>query len=151
MTVQEFWSSYLKNTNRTEEESVFSGELFFEDTGVTGITQLSLVLSGAKTAMFRPYESYEINMEPVPLQDEVYVVIDSNNEPVCAIELTDVNVIPFNDIPWSLAQKDGENENLSEWQDKMKEQFQDEADICGFNFNGDTKIVCEIFRVIYRK
>ncbi|MBQ4379557.1 MAG: ASCH domain-containing protein [Treponema sp.] len=150
MTVQEFWENYLKESGKTKEESVFSGELSFEDTGLTGHEQLALVLSGAKTAMFRPYESFEINMEPLPLSEEVYVVLNSEGEPSCIIELTDVNIIPFCEIPWGLARKDGENENLTEWQDKMREQIQDEADICGFNFREDTKIVCEVFRVIYK-
>ncbi|MBR1537246.1 MAG: ASCH domain-containing protein [Treponema sp.] len=151
MTVQEFWEDYLKKTNQNPEETIFSGELFFEDRGVTGQEQLSLVLSGAKTAMFRPYESYEINLEPLPISGEVYVVLNSNDEPVCIIELTDVNVIPFNEIPWGLAQKDGENENLTDWKDKMSEQIQEEADICGFSFTDETKIVCEVFKVIFRQ
>jgi len=151
MTVQEFWKDYLKKTNQNPEETIFSGELFFEDRGVTGQEQLSLVLSGAKTAMFRPYESYEINLEPLPISGEVYVVLNSNDEPVCIIELTDVNVIPFNEIPWGLAQKDGENENLTDWKDKMSEQIQEEADICGFSFTDETKIVCEVFKVIFRQ
>ncbi len=151
MTVQEFWEDYLKKTNQNPKETVFSGELFFEDRGVTGQEQLALVLSGAKTAMFRPYESYEINLEPLPISGEVYVVLNSNDEPVCIIELTDVNVIPFNEIPWGLAQKDGENENLTDWKDKMSEQIQEEADICGFSFTDETKIVCEVFKVIFRQ
>ena len=151
MTTAEFWKSYLKVTNQNEENAVYSGELVFEDTGFTGQTQLSLVLSGAKTATFTPFDSFEINRELLPVAGEVYVVLDSNEEPACIIELTDVNVVPLNEIPWDLAARDGENENLSDWQDKMREFVEDEADLCGFEAREDSKIVCEIFRVIYRK
>lgn len=150
MTTGEFWKAYLKATNQKEEEAVYSGELVFEDSGFTGQTQLSLVLSGEKTATFTPLETIEINLEPVPVAGEVYVVLDSNDEPRCIIELTDVNVVPFNEIPWDLAQRDGENEKLAEWQDKMREYLEDEADLCGFEAREDSKIVCEIFRVIYK-
>ncbi|WP_294429289.1 ASCH domain-containing protein [uncultured Treponema sp.] len=151
MTTLEFWKQYLKDTNQNEENALYSGELVFEDSGFAGQTQLSLVLSGAKTAVFTPLDEIEINLEQVPVSGEVYVVLDSNDEPRCVIELTDVNVVPFNEIPWDLAQRDGENENLSEWQDKMREYIEDEADLCGFEAREDSKIVCEIFRVIYKK
>ena len=151
MTTAEFWKSYLKVTNQNEENAVYSGELVFEDTGFTGQTQLSLVLSGAKTATFTPFDSFEINRESIPVAGEVYVVLDSAEEPVAILEVTNVSVIPLNEIPWDLAARDGENENLSDWQDKMREFVEDEADLCGFDAREDSKIVCEIFRVIYRK
>ena len=150
MTTAEFWESYLNATKQNAENAVYSGELVFEDSGFTGQTQLSLVLSGEKTATFTPLETIEIHLEPVPVAGEVYVVLDSNDEPRCIIELTDVNVVPFNEIPWDLAQRDGENEKLAEWQDKMREYLEDEADLCGFEAREDSKIVCEIFRVIYK-
>ena len=151
MTTAEFWKSYLKATNQKTENAVYSGELVFEDSGFTGKTQLSLVLSGAKTATFTPFDSFEINRESIPVSGEVYVVLDSEEEPVAILEVTNVTVIPFNEIPWDLAALDGENENLSDWQDKMREFLEDEADLCGFEVREDSKIVCEIFRVIYRK
>ena len=150
MTTSEFWNAYLKSTNRSEENAVYSGELCFEDSGFTGRTQLSLVLSGAKTATFTPFDSFEINREPIPVAGEVYVVLDSNEEPCAVVEVTDVNVLPLNEIPWDLASRDGEDENLAEWQDKMREFVADEADLCGFEACEDSKIVCEIFHVIYR-
>ena len=150
MTTSEFWKSYLKATNQSEENAVYSGELVFEDTGFTGETQLSLVLSGAKTAIFTPLESIEVNLENIPVVGETYVVLDPSDEPHCIIELTDVTIVPLNEISWDLARRDGENENLSDWQDKMREFLEDEADLCGFEAREDSKIVCEIFRVIYR-
>ena len=93
MTTGEFWKKYLKETAQSEENAVYSGELVFEDTGFTGQSQLSLVLSGAKTATFTPLDTIEINRELLPVAGEVYVVLDSNEEPACIIELTDVNEI----------------------------------------------------------
>ncbi|WP_407428821.1 ASCH domain-containing protein [Treponema sp.] len=151
MTEIEFWKSYLKATDQSEENAVYSRELVFEDSGFTGTSQLSLVLSGAKTAVFTPLDSIEINRESVPVAGETYIVLDSKDEPCCVIELTDVNILPFNEISWELAKRDGENENLSDWQDKMHEFLEDEADLCGFEAREDSKIVCEIFRVIYKK
>lgn len=151
MTSLEFWKDYLKSVNKKEDEALYSGELVFEDSGFTGQTQLSLVLSGAKTAVFTPLEAVEINRERPPVPGEVYIVLDSQDEPRCIIELTDVNILPFNEIPWDLAKLDGENENLEDWRSKMRELIQDEGDICGFQLRENMKIVAEIFRVIYKK
>ncbi|MCR4821538.1 MAG: ASCH domain-containing protein [Treponema sp.] len=151
MTTGQFWKSYLKATNQKEDSAVYSGELCFEDSGFTGQTQLSLVLSEAKTAVFTPFDSFEINREAIPLAGEVYVVLDSKDEPCAVLEVTNVSVIPFNEIPWDLARRDGENQNLEEWRDKMQEYLEDEADLCGFQVHEDSKIVCEIFHLVYKR
>jgi len=151
MTTSEFWKKYLETTGQKEGEAVYSGELVFEDTGMTGQTQLSLLLSGAKTAMFTPLETIEINMEKMPVTGEVYVVLDSKEEPRCIIELTDVKILPVNEIPWDLARRDGEDENILDWQNKMENFLDEEADLCGFEALPDSKIVCELFKVIYKK
>lgn len=150
MTITEFWETYLKKTNQNPEDAVYSGELSFSERGITASVQLNLVLSGSKTAIFTPFETFQINLEPIPISGEVYVVTDSENEPKCIIEVTDVNVVPFNEISWELAQRDGENENLDEWREKMQDFIEEDAALCGFEAKPDTKIVCEIFRVIYR-
>ena len=144
-------SEKIEDTNQNENEAVYSSELVFEDEGMTGRTQLSMVLSGSKTAMFTPLETIEINMEKMPVSGEVYVVLDTNDEPRCVIELTDVRIIPLNEISWELARKDGEDEDMQDWKEKMEEFLEEEADLCGFEALPDSKIVCEIFKLIYKK
>lgn len=148
--ISEYWDKFLADSKQDPEEVGFAGELYFEDKGFTGITQLSLVLSGRKTALFYSYDSFVINHEPLPLADEMYIVEDKNDDPKCIIQLTDVNIIPFGEISWQLASRDGEDENLEQWRNRQREFLQEEADICGFEFNEGSKIVCEIFNVIYR-
>lgn len=151
MNAEEFFNRYLRDTHQSQEDAVYSGELMFDDTGVTGITQLDLVLSEQKTAIFTPFDSFEINMEPLPVPGEVYIVEDSEDKPRAVIELTDVKVIPFNEISWELARRDGEDESFEDWKAKETEFFQEEAELCGFKYSKDMKIVCEVFQVVYRK
>jgi len=151
MTSEEFFNRYLRDTHQDPEEAVYSGQLYFEDTGVTGITQLDLVLSEQKTAIFTPLESFEINREPMPVDGEVYIVEDSQERPRAIIEITDVKVIPFNEITPELALRDGEDESFEDWKDKQTEFFKEEAEICGFKFSPSMPVVCEIFQVVYRK
>ena len=148
--ISEYWDKFLAESKQDPDEVGFSGERYFEDRGVTGMTQLALVLSGQKTALFYPYESFIINHEPLPLSDEMYIVEDRNDEPKCIVQLTDVNVIPFVEISWELARRSGEDENLEQWRERQRAFFEEEADICGFDFNDGTRIICEIFSVVYR-
>ncbi len=151
MTPFEFWNEYLKKTGQKVENAVYNGELCFEDSSWAGQSQLSLVLAGKKTAIFTPFPSFDINRESVPCGGEVYIVEDTAEEPCAVICVKDVKLIPFNQIDWDLARQDGENENLEDWQDKERDFFEDEADICGFDFTEDMLVVCEIFELVYKK
>lgn len=144
-----YWNKFLKASGRDQNES-YSGELCFENKNFTGDEQIALVLAGKKTASFSPFPAYAINREPLPVAGELYVVDDRNDNPRCIIELTDVSVIPFDEITWEMAQREGEDENIESWRDKQRDYIRDEADICGFEFSEKTNIVCEQFRVIWR-
>ena len=89
-------------------------------------------------------------LEKIPVAGEVYVVEDTAEEPCAVIRLKDVKVIPFNQISWELAAQDGENENLKDWQDKQRAFFEEEADLCGFDFEEEMPVVCEIFELVYK-
>lgn len=149
MTISEYWKKFLDSAGLNEEEAGFSGEFSFEPNFV-GEQQLFLLLNGKKTAAFSTFESYGINMEPLPVTGELYIVENKDGEPKAVIEVTDVTVRPFGDITWELARKDGENENLEEWKERQKEYFEEEAAICGFDFNESSKILCQQFKVIFR-
>lgn len=149
MTISEYWKKFLDSRGLKEDEAGFSGEFSFEP-NFTGEQQLFLLLNGKKTAAFSTFESYGINMEPLPVTGELYIVENKDGEPKAIIEVTDVIVRPFCEITWELAQKDGENENLEEWKDRQKEYFEEEAAICGFDFTESSKILCQQFNVIYR-
>ena len=148
--IEEYWEGFLKSSGQNKDEVGFSGELVFENEGNTGEEQLALVLSGEKTASFTPFPAYAINFEPLPVAGEIYIVEDRNGSPKCIIEITNVSVIPFNEVTWEMARQEGEDENLQQWQDKQREFLAEEAEICGFDFTEETQLVFEIFRVIYR-
>ena len=152
MTIGEYWEKYLKESNQNADEVGFSGEISFEveKNPIVGTERLALVLGGKKTVMFSAYDSYGINMENLPVSGEMYIVEDSTNEPRAIIEIVSVNVIPFCDISWELASRDGEDSSFDEWREKTLDLMEDEAALCGFDFKPDSKVVCEIFRVVYR-
>lgn len=147
--LDEYWNKFLKETGRDPEEKC-AGDLFFDAKGIFGDELVSLVLGGRKTAFFSSFAGFEIDREPLPVSGELYILTDRSNAPRCVIELDSVNIIPFCDVTWGMAQKEGEDENLQAWREKKQESLEDEGDILGFTFTPDIKLVFQVFHVVYR-
>ncbi len=150
MTIaDEYWNKFIKDTGRNPEDRC-AGDLTFEAKGFVGDELISLVLSEKKTAFFTPWASYSIDQEPLPISGELYLVFDRGNTPRCVIEIQSVNVIPFNEVTWSMAQLEGEDQDMQAWRDKKQEYLEEEGHIVGFDFSPDIKLVFQTFKVIYR-
>lgn len=147
--IDEYWNKFIKDTGRSEDDRC-AGDLNFEAKGFVGDELISLVLADKKTAFFTSWATYAIDQEPLPVSGELYVVLDRANNPRCVIEVESVNVIPFNEVTWGMAQKEGEDEDLTQWRERKQEYLEDEGAILGFEFTPDIKLVYQTFKVIYR-
>ena len=144
-----YWKNFLSDTGRDEDEKC-AGDLFFEAKGFVGNELLALVLSGKKTAFFTSWPTYAIDKEPLPVSGELYVVLDYQQTPRCVIETQSVEIVPFNEVTWSMAQLEGEDEDLGQWKERKREYLEEEGHILGFDFSEDMKLVFQTFKVIYR-
>ena len=147
-TPDEFWNEFIEKTGRDNEDKC-SGDLTFESQGFQNDSKVTLILSGKKTAFFSALSSFLIDSEPLPLSGELYMVFDRSNTPVCIIEIDSVEIVPFCEVTWEMAQKEGEDSSLNEWKEKQKENLEDEGNILGFSFSEDLKLVYQTFRVVY--
>ncbi len=145
----DFWADFIKNTGRDESDRC-SGDLNFESKGFKNDSQIALILSGQKTGFFSALPSYRIDSEPLPISGELYMVFDKNDNPLCIIEIDDVQIVPFNCVTWQMAQKEGEDSSLEEWKIKEQENLEDEGAIVGFSFTPDIKLVFQTFSVVYK-
>lgn len=145
----EFWQKFLKETSRDENERC-SGDINFESKGINNDSQVAMILSGKKTAMFASFASYNIDGEPLPVTGELYIVYDRGNNPRAVIEIESVNIVPFNEVTWGMAQLEGEDENLDAWRSKEQEYLEDEGSIVGFEFVPGMKLIFQTFRVVYK-
>ena len=109
-----------------------------------------LVLDGTKTATASAFDLYELEGEPLPKVGSYDIVLDSQDDAVCIIEITKVSVVPFKDVSAGHAFKEGEGDrSLAHWRQVHKELFSEwlaEADLA---FNEDSKVALEEFRVVY--
>ena len=147
--LDEYWNKFLAETGRDTEDKC-AGDLFFEAKGFVGTELITLVLSDKKTAFFTSWSTYAIDQEPLPVSGELYIVVDKTNTPRCVIEIQSVNVIPFNEVTWEMAQLEGEDENLGAWRERQQEYLEDEGAVLGFEFTPDIKLVFQCFKVVYK-
>lgn len=145
----EFWQKFINETG-ADPESKCAGDLTFESAGFTNDAQVANILSGQRTAIFSTFASYSVDGEPLPVSGELYLVLDRGNNPRAVIEIESVSILPFNEITWGMAQKEGEDENLEEWRLRQQENLEEEGEIVGFKFSPELKIIFQTFRVLYK-
>ena len=147
--LDEYWNKFIAYTGRSEDDKC-SGDLNFEAKGFVGDEKVALVLGGRKTAFFASWPTFSIDMEPLPVSGELYIVVDRANKPRCVIELDSVEIVPFNEVTWEMAHLEGEDEDLGAWKSRQQDALEDEAAVVGFEFTPDIKLVFQTFKVVYR-
>ena len=147
--LDEYWANFLKNTNRDSEDKC-SGDLSFEGKGFVQSQINSIVLSGQKQAFFTTLATFTIDNEPLPNSGELYILVDNQNKPLCVLEIESVNIIPFNEVTFEMVKKEGECATMGEWKEKMQEYIEEEAQVLGFEYSPDIKLVYQTFKVIYK-
>ncbi|MCR5046900.1 MAG: ASCH domain-containing protein [Treponema sp.] len=149
MTEKEYWDDFVKKSG-LEDEAKYAGDFGFEARGFAGTERLASVLAGKKTAAFFSYASFAVDNEELPLSDEYYIVLGADREPLCIIKTTSVQVLPYDQVTWEMAQKEGEDSSLEEWRQKTRENLEEEGDLVGFDFTPDLKLIYMEFKVVHR-
>lgn len=109
---------------------------------------LRLVLLDEKLATTSSVSSFggERLLEP----GDYNVVTDWDGNAACVIETTHVDVMPFNEVPWALAELEGEDEYFDAWYAGHKHFLKAEAAELGTEYADDMPVVFEQFRVVFR-
>lgn len=149
MTSNEFWQK-TKAALKLQDDESFAGDLGFEARGFAGTEKIAALLAGKKRAAFSTCAVYAIDNEILPVSGEYYIVKDVEEEAVCAIQIQRVEILPFNEVPWNLAALEGEDENLQEWRGRTREALEEEAEIIGYEFREDIKLVFMEFEIVMR-
>ena len=117
---------------------------------------VSAILDGRKVATTSLALEYEIRHEALPCIGQRSVVVDSDNQPVCVIEVVEVFIVPLGEVDFGHVVDEGEghatvrdwrtgHENF--WRSKeMAASLGDAAPI----FGDSTPVVFERFRVVER-
>ena len=66
------------------------------------------------------------------------------------IKITGVQIVPFDQVTWEMAAREGEDSSLEEWRERERENLEDEGAVVGFEFSSDIKLVYVEFEVAFR-
>ena len=144
MTPQEMWNAY-KQINPSIGDEIDAWAF-----GVDPDLLADLVFTGEKTATASAYDLYAVDNDPLPLEGTFDVVLDSQDQAVCIIEITKVSVQPFHQVSADHAYKEGEGDkSLTYWRQVHEEVFTEWMSEAGLTFTPDSKVVLEEFRKVY--
>ena len=144
MTPQEMCNAY-KQIN-----SAIGDEIDAWAFGVDADFLADLVLKGEKTATASAYDLYALEDESLPQEGKFDVILDSQNQAVCIVEITKVSVQPFNQVSAQHAFKEGEGDKtLAYWRQVHEACFAEWLREAGLTFTPESKVVLEEFRKVY--
>lgn len=110
---------------------------------------LALVLDGTKTATAGALWDYEALEEEVPRPGDLAIILDGAAKPRALIGMTEVEVVPFDQVSAEHAHAEGEGDrSLDTWRAIHQAFFTEYADH-DRGFAADMPVVCESFRLLY--
>lgn len=110
-----------------------------------------LVQRGIKTATCSLLWEYEADDEPLPRVGEMSIVTDGEGHPLCLIEITEVEVKPFDQVEAQFAYDEGEGDrSLASWRDAHRQFFARLCETLGREPSATMPLVCERFRVLFK-
>jgi len=112
-----FWQSYLSTLSIEERKNAPTyGVDQFADTPEAATKVGKLVRDGVKTTTSSLVWGLEQIGEPLPNVGKIELIVDGDGEPLCIIELMEVEIKPFNavDEPFAFAYGEGDR-TLAYW------------------------------------
>jgi len=112
----------------------------------------ALIVNGTKTATCSALWEWEAEGESPPETGTVTIVLNGSGEPIGIVETTEVTVRKYNEVDADFAREEGEGDlSLEYWREAHKNFFSRLLPKIGKQFSEDMPLVCERFRLIYRR
>ena len=103
-------------------------------------------LKAKKRQLPQPMTSTHQRTKPLPQEGTFDVILDSQNQAVCIVEITKVSVQPFYQVSAEHAYKEGEGDkSLAYWRQVHEDFFKDCLGEAGLTFTPESKVVLEEF------
>jgi uncharacterized protein YhfF len=149
--IEAFWRSYL---DTLPADSPVRNEQYlaerFGDSPQMANELGPLVVSGAKTATCSAPWEWEAEGASLPEIGQKSIVLDGNDDPLCIIETTEVEVRPYDAVDARFAYDEGEGDcSLEYWREAHWRFFSSTLPNIGKKPTPNIPLVCERFRVIY--
>jgi uncharacterized protein YhfF len=146
----EFWAE-AQQFNAVVDDRRFYEAFAFGDSDRMACELAALVMEGTKQATASLAWSYEFERKPRPKPGDQSIVTTWAKAPLCIIETTAVDVVPFDEISEDFARTEGEGDRtLESWRRNHSEFFARECARIGKTPGPRMEVVCESFRLLYR-
>ena len=115
--IESFWQSYLSTLSEEDRKNAPEYAVDqFANTPESATSVGKLVRDGVKTTTSSLVWGLEHIGEPLPKVGNIELIVDGNDEPLCIIELTEVEIKPFNSVDEQFAFEYGEGDRtLAFW------------------------------------
>ena len=146
MKPQEMWNTY-KQINPSIGDEIDAWAF-----GVEADLLADLVLKRVKRRQLHPPMIFmQLITTPLPQEGTFDVVLDSQDQAVCIVEVTKVSVQPFHQVSADHAYKEGEGDkSLAYWRQVHEEVFTEWMSEAGLTFTPDSKVdFWKKFRKVY--
>lgn len=150
-SAENYWKAFLAGRREIPADTPYQ-VWYFGNSGEQARELAGLVLSGKKTATASLLETNRLEPEKAPIDDGYSVVTDFEGEPMCIIQTTQIDHLPFEDVDAAFAFDEGEDDRtLQSWRDGHRAYFTKEAARLGFDFDENSIVCCERFRLLFPK
>jgi len=147
-----YWSEYL-DTLSEEEKKIrvnYTAEQWGDSADMADRLS-SLILSGKKTASSSALWDHESDNSPLPEKGGFTIVLNGKNEPVCIVETTDVQIVPFEKVDETFAFLEGEGDrSLEYWRTVHWNFFTRSLAKIDLQPKMNMPVVCEKFKLVYK-
>lgn len=112
----------------------------------------AIVIAGIKQATASLEQEYQpYTAERLPKAGDLSVILDGAGTPLCIIETTSIDIVPFGQVDAQFARDEGEGDgSLDYWREVHTRYFGRVCARIGCTLDDRLPVVCERFRVVYR-
>lgn len=145
-----FWKDFVEATGAADERRFYEA-FAFGDSEALANELAALVLAGVKRATAAAHWIYAAEGQRLPEEGDLSIVTDWAGAPLCVIETTSVETLPFDRVSAAFAATEGEGDgSLTYWREAHRAYFTRECERAGRTFDESMLIVCECFEVVYQ-
>lgn len=147
--VEEYWKAFIAVDPLIDQATSYQ-VWYFGNSSEMARELAELVISGTKTATASLKSVNDIEPDKAPINDGYSVVTDFEGSPMCIIQTTEIRHIPFNEVDAPFAFDEGEGDQTLEfWRDVHRSYFTKEAAEKGLDFDENSIICSERFKLVF--
>ncbi len=148
--VETFWNEFCEISGTNPE--IYYQTWYFGNTSEMARNLAELVLRGDKRGTATLLESAKLSPESAPILDVHSVVTDFEGSPMCVIQATEIQNVPFNEVTSEFAFEEGEGDKTLEyWRRVHHDFFTKDAAENNLEFHEKSIVVCEKFKLLFPK